>query len=97
MFFVNDSRAAGELRELGTVQSKSGPLKIAVKPSDPPKGKRDGGGASGGFSSERYQRPPRFARSGMNRSNDDDVSMDEDPTEVIKVCEITKLLMFSVN
>ena len=47
MFFINDSMVADSLKEIsGRVHSKTGPIKVIVRPSDPPlprKGMENGG------------------------------------------------------
>ncbi len=47
MFYLDDNRAAQQLRELESIQSKDGQLRVLVKPSPPPKGATDGGGGGG--------------------------------------------------
>ena len=47
MFYVDDSRAADQLKSLGSITSKDGDLRVVVKPSPPPKGV-DGGSRGGG-------------------------------------------------
>lgn len=52
MFFISDSMAADSLKEIsGRIHSKTGPIKILVHPSDPPrprKGMDNGGVCVGG-------------------------------------------------
>ena len=81
MFFVNDIRAANQLKKLGQVQSRNGPLTVLVKPCPPPKGsgqtdKRDGG--------SRFVSTSRYRGRGLSNRDDDEV-MEEDPTEIVKV------------
>ena len=99
MFFMEESRAAQELMSLGKIESKSGPLKLMVKPCDPPKGGAGGsgghsGGQSGGQSRGVFAPRSNFSHSG-GRSIDDDISMDEDPSQVIKVSDIDRICMNS--
>ena len=79
MFFVNDTRAANQLKQLGQIQSRDGPLTVMVKPSPPPKGGGPGGKQEGGT---RFESAPRFRVKGVR---DGDEVMEEDPTEVVKV------------
>ena len=47
MFFISDSMAADSLKEIsGRIHSKTGPIKILVHPSDPPRPRKgmDNGG-----------------------------------------------------
>ena len=51
MFFISDSMAADSLKEIsGRIHSKTGPIKILVHPSDPPRPRKgmDNGGVFGG-------------------------------------------------
>ena len=51
MFFISDSMAADSLKEIsGRIHSKTGPIKILVHPSDPPRPRKgmDNGGVCGG-------------------------------------------------
>ena len=82
MFFVEDSRAAEELSSLGKIQSKDGPLTLLVKHSDPPKGSH--GNDSGKHNSARGRGQWGRPRWNANKA-DDDVLMDEDPTQVLTV------------
>ena len=82
MFFVNDTRAANQLKKLGQVQSRNGPLTVLVKPCPPPKGsgqsdKRDG--------ESRFVSAPRGRGRGGHGNRDGDEIMEEDPTEIVKV------------
>lgn len=78
LFFVEEPRAAEELKSLGKIQSKSGQLTVLVKPSGPPKGVHDSG---------RPSQRPRFSQPPSLAAIDDDVLMDEDPSQVIIVRE----------
>lgn len=82
MFFVNDTRAANQLKKLGHIQSRDGPLAVLVKPSPPPKcsgqNEKRGGGS-------RFVSAPRGRGKGGLGSRDDDETMEEDPTEIVKV------------
>lgn len=77
MFFVSDSRAANQLKQLGQIQSRGGPLTVLVKPSPPPKGDRQDGGG-------RFDSAQRGGMRGL-ASRDGDEVMEEDPTEVVRV------------
>lgn len=81
LFFVEESRAAEELKSLG----KIGPLNVVVKPSEPPRVSRSSRGASKGASGRGApgggQQQPRFSR----RSDDDDILMGEEPKQVLTV------------
>ena len=77
MFFVDDSRAANQLKQLGQIQSRGGPLSVLVKPSPPPKRDRQAGGG-------RFDSAPRGGMRGL-ASRDGDEVMEEDPTEVVRV------------
>ncbi len=77
---------------LGKIKSKSGPLQVMVKPSDPPKGSGEASGGRSGHSRGPGLFSPRSNYShssggdgGGGRSIDDDISMDEDPSQIIKV------------
>lgn len=78
MFFVNDKRAANQLKQLGQVQTRDGTLTVLVKPSPPPRGGQADRQESGG----RFESAPRFKGRG---GRDGDEVMEEDPTEVVKV------------
>ena len=60
MFFISDSMAADSLKEIsGRIHSKTGPIKILVHPSDPPrprKGMDNGGVCVGGWGDWRKRR-----------------------------------------
>ena len=88
MFFLEESRAAEELKNVGKIQSKDGPLNVLVKPSPPPKSRDGGGGAMGGGGASGGGRPrqpaARFSQPMRTRS-DDDTLMEEDPTQVLGV------------
>ena len=87
MFFVEESRAANQLKKLGELECRDDCLPIYVKPCPPPKGAGEDGD----------QRPPRFSRpnrggrggtrGGAGRSGrlDGDIQMEEDNTAVILV------------
>ena len=87
MFFVEESRAANQLKKLGELDCRDGSLPILVKPCPPPRGAGEDGG----------QRPPRFNRSGRGGGSamragvtgrgrlDGDIQMEEDNTAVILV------------
>lgn len=94
LFFVEEHRAAQELKNVGNLPSKGGPLTIIVKPSGPPKNKgghdssRGRGGSSRGGSSRggSSRGGSRFTYEGRRKGDDDDdISMDEDPTQVLTV------------
>lgn len=86
MFFVDDTRAANQLKQLGQVQTRDGPLTVLVKPCPPPKGSGQGEKQDGG---SRFESGPRGRGRGRGRgglgSRDGDEVMEEDPTEVVKV------------
>ena len=84
MFFVNDTRAANQLKQLGQVQSRDGHLSVFVKPCPPPKGSSGQGDRQDGAS--RFESAPRGrGRGGGLGNRDGDEVMEEDPTEVVKV------------
>lgn len=86
MFFVNDSRAANQLKQLGQIQSRNGPLTVLVKPSPPPRsGRQDGGSGSGSGGRGRFDSAPRVGMRGGLGGRDGDEVMEEDPTEVVRV------------
>ena len=80
MFFINDTRAANQLKQLGQVQSRDGPLSIFVKQCPPPKSSLQGNKQCAGVNSASWT----GGRSGPGSRDDDDI-MEEDPTEVVKV------------
>ena len=82
MFFINDTRAANQLKQLGQVQSRDGPLTVLVKPCPPPKGSGQGDRQDGG---SRFESAQRGRGRGALGSRDGDEVMEEDPTEVVKV------------
>lgn len=94
LFFVEESRAANQLKKLGELECRDGSLPILVKPCPPPRGAGEDGD----------QRPQRFNRSGRGGGStirgggsairtgvigsgrlDGDVQMEEDNTAVILV------------
>ena len=87
MFFVEESRAANQLKKLGELECRDGSLPILVKPCPPPRGAGEDGD----------QRPQRFNRSGRGGGGairtgvigsgrlDGDVQMEEDNTAIILV------------
>lgn len=85
MFFIAESRAANQLKKLASIESRNGELGVLVKPSPPPRGAKGGrevketfGGMKANFGT---------AYGGRSRTNDaDDISMQEDASEVIQVC-----------
>lgn len=97
---MEENRAAQELKDLNAIESKEGPLTIVVRPSNPPtrrgedsgasRGRGGGGGGRGarGGSSGPQFKAPRFSNPGARFASgrrDDDVSMDEDYSDVLKV------------
>ena len=76
---MEEPRAAAELKSLGKIQSKDGPLNVIVKPSAPPKGVRDSGRQASGAEGQ------QFPRRGPRPFGDDDILMDEDPTQILTV------------
>lgn len=90
MFFVEESRAAEQIRELKSIQSRSGPLPISVKQCPPPHGEGDGGGRGGGGSSGGpMKRKEGFGGGRMPfKRRDSDVTMEEDSAAVLLVCAV---------
>ena len=88
-FFLEEPRAAQELKNLGQLSCKDGPLTVLVRPSDPPRTK--GGGDSSSSRGAPSRGGPRFSNPGRRKgeTDDDDIFMDEDPTQIITVsaCE----------
>ena len=95
MFFVEESRAAEQLKELRSIQSRHGELPIAVKPSPPPRGEggsgSGGGGSSGvgGVGGGGEGGPPwrkeGFSGRRMQQRGEGDVTMEEDSAAVLLV------------
>ena len=93
MFFVEESRAAEQMRELKSIQSRSGPLPISVKQSPPPHSDGDGGGRGRGGSSSGggpMKRKEGFGGGGRApfKRRDSDVTMEEDSAAVLLVCAV---------
>ena len=82
MFFVNDTKTANQLKKVGQIQSRDGPLVVLVKPSPPPKG---GGKSDRQDSDRKFESAARGWGKGGLGSSDGDEIMEEDPTEVVKV------------
>ena len=91
MFFVEESRAANQLRQLGSIDTNKGSVNVYVKPSPPPRGldgdDRPAWNSRGGQTS-------RYSRGGGNRGGstrgffekaEHDVTMEEDPSAVLLV------------
>ena len=102
MFFIAESRAANQFKELTSIESRNGELSIFVKPSPPPRESKGSANSRGGRevkatfgTAHGGRRRPNdtddisFGTSygGRRRPNDaDDISMQEDASEVIQVC-----------
>lgn len=88
MFYVDDYRAADQLKTLESIKSKDGQLRIVVKPSDAPRGSHEEGSEERPDTSRRGGRP-RGQYTGSSRRSEEDMSGDvvmmEGSNEVIQV------------
>ena len=89
MFFINEGRAANQLKQLGQIQSRDGPLSIFVKQCPPPKGSAHGDKYNPKIESASWA----GVRSGAGNSDYDDI-MEEDPTEVVKVTSMSSMHIY---
>lgn len=94
MFFIEESHAAEQMKELRSIQSRDGALPIAVKSCPPPDSDGGRGGRGGGGGGDRrggdrrggasFTRGKEFGRRTFQRS-DSDVMMEEDSAAVLLV------------
>jgi len=100
MFYIDDSRAANQLKSLGSIPSKDGDLRVVVKPSPPPKGLDGGGGGDRGGGSRGGARPDSRRGGGgarsplgsfFERKRDEDDDMGGDVTMTENVIEIIQV------
>ena len=90
MFFVEEPRAAEQMRELKSIQSRSGPLPVSVKQCPPPHGEGDGGGGARGGGGSSGGGPMRRKEGFVGgrapfKRRDSDVTMEEDSAAVLLV------------
>ena len=94
MFFIEESRAANQLRQLGSIDTNKGSVTINVRPCPPPRGLDDDDRNVRASSwNPRGGQAGRYGRGSSNRGGiirrtdraEGDITMEEDPSTALLV------------